>query len=205
MRKFLLTAISIMTFSQFALAGKADTVRVKLATNYGDIVLELYPDKAPLTVKNFLRYVDEGFYNNTLFHRVIKNFMIQGGGYTPDYQQKTTHGAIKNESNNGLKNTRGAISMARLPEPHTASSQFFINVKDNDYLNFTSATPGGWGYTVFGKVVEGMTVADEISKSPTGPAGPFATDAPQGAIIIKLAEKMAVTANVKPQKDKTND
>lgn len=203
MHKFLLAAIALISASSLCIAEKAENVHVKFVTNYGDIVLELYPSKAPLTVKNFLRYVDESFYNGTIFHRVIKDFMIQGGGFTPNYKMKSAHENIQNESGNGLKNSRGYISMARTTDPHSANSQFFINVKDNDYLNFTSAAPGGWGYTVFGKVIEGLNVVDEISKSPTGPAGIFEQDAPQGTIIIKRAERMTIKTKPQPKKDKS--
>lgn len=162
----------------------ADPVKVRIQTNYGNITLELYPDKAPQTVANFLRYVDSGFYENTIFHRVIANFMIQGGGYDLDYRERPTLQPIPNEANNGLKNVRGTIAMARTSDPHSATSQFFINHKDNPFLDFTAKNPSGWGYTVFGKVVEGMNVVDEIAKVPTGPGGPFPTDAPQGLVVI---------------------
>lgn len=161
--------------------------RVRLVTSLGDIVLELNQAAAPKTVENFLSYVKEGFYNGTIFHRVIDGFMIQGGGYTQDYQRKATHPPIENEANNGLKNERGTIAMARTNDPNSATSQFFINVVDNDFLNYRSSTPNGWGYCVFGKVVEGMDVVDAIRRTPTGSGGPFPKDVPQKPIIIQTA------------------
>jgi peptidyl-prolyl cis-trans isomerase B (cyclophilin B) len=141
---------------------------IHMQTNYGTIVLELYPDKAPKTVDNFLRYVKDGFYNGTLFHRVIDNFVIQGGGFGPGMTQKLTHPPIANEANNGLRNNRGAIAMARTSDPDSATSQFFINIADNDFLNYSAPTPAGWGYCVFGRVVEGMHVVDQIKGVPVG-------------------------------------
>jgi peptidyl-prolyl cis-trans isomerase B (cyclophilin B) len=178
----------------------ADPVRVRMQTNYGDITLELYPDKAPQTVANFLRYVDTGHYRNTIFHRVIPGFMIQGGGFDIDYRQKPTSAAVPNEANNGLKNLRGTIAMARTSDPHSATSQFFINVVDNDFLNYRSSDPQGWGYCVFGKVIDGMKVADEIAAVPTGPGGPFPTDAPQGLIVIDDVARIAAQGTRKAQK-----
>lgn len=142
--------------------------RVSLSTNMGDIVVELNPAKAPLSSANFIEYVQSGQYNGTIFHRVIDNFMIQGGGFDQNMQQKPTRATIQNEANNGLKNTRGTIAMARTGAPHSASSQFFINVNDNAFLDHTSPTPQGWGYTVFGKVVSGMDVVDKIKVVQTG-------------------------------------
>lgn len=141
---------------------------VKLETNFGDIILELDDANAPKTVDNFLTYVDEGFYNGTIFHRVIDGFMIQGGGFDESMQQKPTHDEIKNEANNGLKNDQYTIAMARTNMPHSASSQFFINGNNNDFLNHSSETPSGWGYCVFGKVIEGTEVVDKIIKVKTG-------------------------------------
>ena len=145
---------------------------VILTTTHGDITVELFEDKAPITVENFLAYVDDGYYVDTTFHRVIPNFMIQGGGITADMQDKPSSRApIENEANNGLTNQRGTLAMARTGDPHSATSQFFINHVDNDFLNFTSETPQGWGYAVFGRVVEGMDVVDEIAKVATGNKG----------------------------------
>jgi peptidyl-prolyl cis-trans isomerase B (cyclophilin B) len=143
-------------------------MNVIMHTNHGDMTLELYPDKAPLTVENFLRYAREGFYNGTVFHRVIKGFMNQGGGFEPGMQQKPTHEPIKNEADNGLGNSYGTIAMARTGDPHSATAQFFINAKDNDFLNFSSPTPQGWGYCVFGKVIDGDSVIDAINSVATG-------------------------------------
>jgi cyclophilin family peptidyl-prolyl cis-trans isomerase len=163
--------------------------RVTLETNYGNIVLELDAKKAPRTVANFLQYAREGFYDGTIFHRVIADFMIQGGGFTEDFKQKPTRPPIANEAINGLKNTRGSIAMARTSDPHSATSQFFINVKDNSALDY----PGrdGFGYAVFGKVIEGMDVVDKIRQVPTGVGGPGMKDVPKEPVIIK---KVTVTA-----------
>jgi peptidyl-prolyl cis-trans isomerase B (cyclophilin B) len=150
----------------------------------GDMHVELAQDKAPKTVANFLSYVADKHYDGTIFHRVIGNFMIQGGGFTADMQQKPTKDAIQNEADNGLSNKRGTIAMARTSAPHSATAQFFINVVDNDFLNFSGKNPRGWGYTVFGQVTKGMDVADKIRKVPTGPAGPFRRDAPRETVII---------------------
>ncbi|WP_297364011.1 peptidylprolyl isomerase [Acidiferrobacter sp.] len=140
---------------------------VHLETNQGVIVLDLNADKAPKTVANFLAYAREGFFTNTIFHRVIDDFMIQGGGFEPGMHQKPTRPPIDNEANNGLRNARGTIAMARTSDPHSATSQFFINVVDNDFLNFTAPTPTGWGYCVFGRVTEGMDVIDTIKGTAT--------------------------------------
>ncbi|RMG31267.1 MAG: peptidyl-prolyl cis-trans isomerase [Gammaproteobacteria bacterium] len=149
-------------------AAGGHTVTVHMQTNHGEIVLELYPDKAPETVANFLAYVRSGFYDGTLFHRVIPGFMIQGGGFEPGMKRKPTRAPIRNEADNGLRNRAGTIAMARTPDPHSATSQFFINVKDNDFLDFTAPTPQGYGYCVFGRVVRGMDVVHAIEKVPTG-------------------------------------
>lgn len=146
----------------------ANTVTVQMQTNKGLIVLELDADKAPETVANFLEYARAGFYDGTVFHRVIPNFMIQGGGFEPDMNQKATRAPIKNEADNGLKNGIGTIAMARTPNPHSATAQFFINVKDNGFLNYSAPTPQGWGYCVFGRVVDGMDVVHDIEKVATG-------------------------------------
>jgi peptidyl-prolyl cis-trans isomerase B (cyclophilin B) len=160
---------------------------VRLETNLGAVVLKLDSAKAPATVENFLTYVKEGHYDGTIFHRVIPNFMAQGGGYTEDFKQKPTHKPVKNEANNGLKNKRGTIAMARTPDPHSATSQFFINFVDNAFLDYKSATPQGWGYTVFGEVTEGMDVVDKMARIPTGSGGPMASDVPKTPIIIEKA------------------
>ena len=160
---------------------------VKLHTNHGIITLELDAEKAPVTVANFLAYVESGHYNNTVFHRVIDGFMIQGGGFTPGMNQKPTGEQIKNEADNGLKNERGTIAMARTQAPHSATAQFFINIADNDFLNFKSADLQGWGYCVFGKVSDGMDVVDAIRKVKTGSSG-FHQDVPKEDVIIERAE-----------------
>lgn len=160
---------------------------VKLHTNFGTITLDLNAEKAPITVENFLQYVTDGFYNNTVFHRVIDGFMIQGGGFEPGMNQKPTRAEIKNEADNGLKNEKYTVAMARTPNPHSASSQFFINIADNSFLNFTNPTQQGWGYCVFGKVVEGMDVVDQIRKVKTGNKGGH-QDVPVEDVIIESAE-----------------
>ena len=164
--------------------GAAPPIQVNISTSEGDILLDLYPDKAPATVSNFLKYVDTGFYNQTIFHRVINKFMIQGGGFTPQFEKKSTQVAVKNEANNGLKNDSGTIAMARTRDPHSATAQFFINVNDNHFLNHSAQTSRGWGYAVFGKVTKGMDVVMKITDTPTGRAGPFPSDAPKKPIII---------------------
>ncbi len=171
------------------LVGKADAAeapRVRLTTSAGDIVLELDPDKAPKSVENFLGYVRGGFYEGTIFHRVISNFMIQGGGFTRDFDKKTTQAPILNEADNGLKNDRGAIAMARTGDPHSATSQFFINVQDNPNLNHTQKSQRGWGYTVFGRVVEGMEVVDRIRAVPTTNYG-YYRNVPVEPVVIQSA------------------
>ena len=185
----LFAALSFCTLFAVAPQGgsAAEQPRVRLQTNMGVMIVELNQDKAPKTVDNFLRYVREGHYDGTIFHRVIPNFMIQGGGFTADFKQKAVHDPIQNEANNGLSNDRGTIAMARTGDPNSATAQFFINVVDNDFLNHTSPTPRGWGYAVFGKVVEGMDVADKIAHTPTGSGGPFSKDAPRQAVIIEKA------------------
>jgi peptidyl-prolyl cis-trans isomerase A (cyclophilin A)/peptidyl-prolyl cis-trans isomerase B (cyclophilin B) len=160
--------------------------QVDLKTSAGTIRLELYPGKAPKTVENFLQYVKDGHYNGTVFHRVIPGFMIQGGGFDAAYKQKATRAPIPNEAKNGLANDLGTIAMARTNAPHSASAQFFINVKNNDFLNAASAQDG-WGYAVFGKVVSGLDVVMGIAKAPTGPGGPFPTDVPRQPIVIESA------------------
>lgn len=163
------------------------TSKVKLHTNLGDVVLQLDAVKAPLSTTNFLTYVKDGFYDGTIFHRVIPGFMAQGGGFTQDFEQKSTHKSIQNEANNGLPNKRGSIAMARTMDPNSATAQFFINLADNGFLNHKSPTPQGWGYAVFGEVEEGMEVVDAMAKIPTGRGGPMPTDVPQKPIVIEQA------------------
>jgi peptidyl-prolyl cis-trans isomerase A (cyclophilin A)/peptidyl-prolyl cis-trans isomerase B (cyclophilin B) len=167
--------------------------QVDLKTNLGTIRLELYPDKAPKTVENFLQYVRDGHYRGTVFHRVIDNFMIQGGGFDRAFKQKDTRAPVQNEAKHGLKNDLGTVAMARTSAPHSASAQFFINVKNNDFLN-AAQSQDGWGYTVFGKVVSGLDVVMKVANSPTGAGGPFRTDVPREAVVI---ESMSVVAGAK--------
>jgi len=181
----LLVATALGLASATALA---DT-QVRLDTNLGPITLELADKQAPQSVKNFLTYVREGFYNGTIFHRVIDGFMIQGGGFTPDFQQKKTHDPIPNEAGNTLKNRRGTVAMARTSDPNSATAQFFINVKDNTFLDHREPTPQGWGYAVFGKVIDGMDVVDNIRQTPTGSGGPGGrfSDVPVTPVVIESA------------------
>lgn len=182
----------------------ADNPQVDIHTSLGDIIVELYPDKAPKTVANFLQYVDDGFYNNTLFHRVIDDFMIQGGGFTPQFERKETRAPIINEADNGLKNLRGTIAMARTFDPQSATAQFFINVVDNPNLDFKDKTPRGWGYCVFGKVVKGMDVVDAIKSQPTGPGGPFQRDVPKTPVVILSVTRVKPASANSNEKDKGN-
>lgn len=160
---------------------------IKMITNKGTIMIEMNAEKAPETVANFEQYAKDGFYNGTIFHRVIDGFMIQGGGMEPGMKEKATRDSIKNEADNGLSNERGTIAMARTPDPHSASSQFFINLKDNNFLNFTSADAQGYGYCVFGKVVEGMDIVDEIKNVATGSYGGH-QDVPTEDVVIESVE-----------------
>ncbi len=178
-RLFLLSAAAVVPAGALA----ADP-QVDIKTNLGTIRLELYPAKAPKTVENFLKYARDGHYNGTVFHRVIDGFMIQGGGFDRGYKQKATRDPIPNEAKNGLTNDLGTIAMARTNAPHSASAQFFINVKANDFLN-AAAAQDGWGYAVFGKVVSGLDVVMKIAKTPTGPSGPFPTDVPRQPVVIE--------------------
>lgn len=174
--------------------------QVELKTGMGSIVIELYPDKAPATVENFLRYVKDGHYAGTTFHRVIPGFMIQGGGFSREFEQKPTRKPVKNEAGNGLKNTVGTIAMARTPDPHSATAQFFINVADNDSLNFRFPTADGYGYTVFGKVVKGLDVVKRIEKLQTG-AGPAGhQNVPVKPVIIESAQLLSPAEQPAPKK-----
>ncbi len=158
--------------------------QVEMKTNFGNILLELYPDKAPKTVKNFLFYVKENHYKDTIFHRVIPGFMIQGGGFDKLLKQKPTNQPIENEADNGLKNEIGTIAMARTSNPHSATAQFFINVGNNTFLNYTTPTPRGYGYTVFGRVIKGMDIVNKISTTPTSASKPFTRDVPKEITVI---------------------
>ncbi len=167
------------------MASYAADPQVEIRTNLGNMTVELYPDKAPKTVDNFLRYVKDGHYRNTVFHRVIPGFMIQGGGFDKTFAQKPTRQPVENEAANGLRNDTGTIAMARTSDPHSATAQFFINIANNTFLNYTSPTPRGYGYTVFGKVINGMDVAEKIAATPTGTRGPFPSDVPKSDIVIE--------------------
>jgi len=180
--------IKSLFFAVFLLASTAALAAnpaVALKTNMGTMVIELYPDKAPVTVRNFLEYVKSGFYDGTIFHRVIDGFMIQGGGFDTDYNRKPTRPPIKNEADNGLKNVMYTVAMARTGDPNSATAQFFINVANNDYLNYRSPDVMGYGYCVFGKVIKGRDVVDRIAKVPTGAAGPFGYDVPLKPVVIE--------------------
>jgi len=190
MRKSLWTLV-VLPFAFAATTALAANPQVDIETSAGTIRVELYPDAAPRTVANFLEYVKSGHYAGTQFHRVIGGFMIQGGGFTSDFQQKPTRAPIPIESGQslkaGLSNVPGTIAMARTSEPNSATAQFLINVADNSRLNFRSADPQGYGYTAFGKVVSGMEVVNKIAQSATGPGGPFQTDVPKERVTIKSA------------------
>jgi len=162
----------------------ADPV-VEVETNHGTFVITLDPGKAPMSVENFLKYVDANHYDGTIFHRVIKTFMIQGGGYDQQLEKKTVKPAIQNEADNGLKNSRGTVAMARTSDPHSATAQFFVNVVDNKFLDHTAKDQRGWGYAVFGTVTDGMDVVDKIKDVPTGADGPFEKDCPQDPVVIR--------------------
>jgi peptidyl-prolyl cis-trans isomerase B (cyclophilin B) len=192
----LFISLCLIAFADASQAAKAHktpkkmtehTLQVRFETTQGNFVVQLDKSKAPVSVANFLTYVKEGFYDGTIFHRIIPGFMAQGGGFTPDFKQKPVHDPIKNEADNGLLNKRGTIAMARTNDPNSATAQFFINFIDNTFLNHTSPTPKGWGYAVFGEVVEGMDVVDGFGKIPTGAGGPFATDVPKTTIVINKA------------------
>ena len=189
-RKIVKKCIGVLIIALFCVVqiSRADTSnpRVQLETNRGVIVLELDSTSAPKTVENFLQYVRDGFYDGTIFHRVIKGFMIQGGGFTADMHEKPTRDPISNEAYNGLKNQRGTIAMARTMDPHSAAAQFFINSVDNDFLNHKGKTTQGWGYCVFGKVVEGMDVVDTIGNVPTKTKAGF-DDVPTTPVVIERA------------------
>lgn len=186
---------TLLSFCVPATTHAADP-QVEIRTSLGTIVLELYPDKAPRTVENFLGYVREGHYAGTLFHRVIPGFMIQGGGYDKTLKEKPEKGPIRNEAANGLRNETGTIAMARTSDPHSATAQFFINVADNTFLDHTAPTPRGYGYTVFGRVTQGMEIVNRIATTPTGSAGPFAGDVPVTPVVIEAAKLLpAATTN----------
>ncbi len=190
MRIITLTLMLFLTTTySFATENKMSETqtKVKLTTSLGDITIQLNTEKAPISSKNFITYVKEGFYTGTIFHRIIPGFMAQGGGFDADFNQKEVHASIKNEADNGLKNDRGTLAMARTPDPDSATAQFFINYKDNSFLNYTSSTPNGWGYAVFATVIEGMDIVDAMEKVATGSQGGH-QDVPKENIIIEKAE-----------------
>jgi len=187
--KNLLLSVATLAFALQVQTAHAANPKVKVETSKGTMVFELYPEKAPKSVKNFLEYVNAGTYDGTIFHRVIKDFMNQGGGFTADYKKVEAKDPVQNEADNGLKNLKYTIAMARTNTPHSATNQFFINTADNAFLDHSSKSMRGWGYTVFGKVVEGENIAGAISRVPTGPGGAFAKDVPRTTItIIKISE-----------------
>lgn len=191
--RFVKLCLAVLTAILLSVPGVAHAAgnnpSVKLETSMGDIVVRLDAAKAPETVANFIAYVKAGHYDGTVFHRVINNFMIQGGGMTPDMKEKPAHKPIKNEAGNGLKNSKYTVAMARTSEPHSATSQFFINVKDNDFLDYKAPSGQGWGYAVFGKVIKGQEVVDKIKAVPTGNRGAH-QDVPHEAVILKKATLM---------------
>ena len=201
-RRFLTTLLlaGLMLLAWPASAKENPVVRIE--TNQGVIRAELYPDKAPITVRNFLQYANDGFYDGTIFHRVIRNFMIQGGGFTATYEKKATRPAIENEADNGLQNVVGTLAMARTSDPHSATAQFFINTHDNGFLDHREKTQAGWGYTVFGKVVEGLDVVRKIEAQPAGPGGPFAKDAPKTPMVIQKVTVETPATKAAPEKPK---
>lgn len=188
--KLLYRHLAPLFIASFSLAAQAEGgsahPKVKLSTNHGDIVIALNADKAPETVKNFIQYVESGFYDGTIFHRVIENFMIQGGGFDESFKQKKTEASIQNEADNGLSNKKGTVAMARTGDPHSATAQFFINTKDNDFLDHRDKTMQDWGYAVFGEVIEGMDVVDAIRKVKTTMRGGH-QDVPAEAVVIEKA------------------
>jgi cyclophilin family peptidyl-prolyl cis-trans isomerase len=199
----LLTALLFLSSAAAHAAAPASNPQVEIRTNSGNIVLELYPDKAPKTVENFLAYIKDGHYKGTVFHRVIPGFMIQGGGFDKAFQQKPTRQPVENEAANGLKNELGTVAMARTSDPQSASAQFFINVADNAFLNYTAPTQRGYGYTVFGKVIRGMDVVNKIAAMPTSSGGPFPSDVPKETVIIediKLVAADSIPAASLPKK-----
>lgn len=180
-------------------AALAANPKVELKTSLGAVVIELYPENAPKTVENFVQYVKSGFYDGTIFHRVIPGFMVQGGGFTPNFQQKPTRPAIRNEAGNGLRNAVGTVAMARTADPHSATAQFFINVADNDFLDFKSPDDKGYGYTVFARVTSGMDVVQKMLQVPTATVGPH-QNVPRQSIIIERARLIEPAAKPKTSK-----
>jgi len=194
----LLTLLLTLLFAPATLAANP---QVELKTTMGSIVIDLYPENAPKTVENFLQYVKDGFYDGTIFHRVIPGFMIQGGGFTPALKQKLVRPPIRNEAGNGLRNATGTVAMARTADPHSATAQFFINVAENDFLDFKSADAKGWGYAVFGRVSSGMDVVQKIVQAPTGQVGPH-EKVPRRPVVIEHARLLGAAG--KPQQKPDN-
>jgi len=184
---FKLSLILILQLTVAAAGHTQEKTMIKMTTNFGVIEIEMFTEQAPNTTANFIKYVSDGFYDGLIFHRVIPNFMIQGGGFEPGMRQKSTNASIQNEADNGLKNERGTLSMARTSDPHSATSQFFVSVKDNAFLDFKSKDANGWGYAVFAKVVSGMDVVDRIAQTPTGKSG-GQSDVPLEDVVIEKAE-----------------
>ncbi len=184
---FLLTLFLPLFLATTNSSAEDKAVQVLMETNLGNITLELNSTAAPKSVENFLSYVDSGFFNNSIFHRVIQTFMIQGGGFTPDMQKKSTRAPIANEAYNGLKNKKGSIAMARTNAPHSATSQFFINTVDNAFLDYKGKSPRGWGYCVFGQVIKGMDVVDAIAAQPTAPQGMHQNLPKKTVVIVKMS------------------
>lgn len=205
MKKGLMIMFLMTAILAGAAAADAANPKVLFDTAFGKFTVELYPEKAPKTVENFTKYVNDSFFDGLIYHRVIGNFMVQGGGFTPDMTQKTpTHGQIQNEADNGLKNKRGTLAMARTSDPHSASSQFFINVVDNEFLNHSGKTPQGWGYCVFGAVTEGMDVVDKIKAVKTGHKNGHG-DVPLEPVVmksVKMIEDKATPAT-EPKAEET--
>ncbi len=198
--KFLLILLAAGMF--FSVSAQGANPQVKMRTNLGEIVLELYPDKAPKTVANFLHYVGSGHYNGTLFHRTIQKFVIQGGGFTPNFQYKPTLDPVPNEATNGLRNEPGTLAMARAYDPDSATTQFFINLDDNKFLNHHRPHPDYYGYCVFGKVIKGMDIAKKIGAAPTSAGGPFAADVPVEPVIIEEMVLATESAAAEPAKSR---
>ena len=185
--KKIITALAVLILTMPVFAADKDNVMIKIKTNYGDITAELFSEKAPETVGNFLKYAEEDFYNGTIFHRVIRDFMIQGGGFDEEFNKKDTRAPISNEASNGLKNKRGTLAMARTSVPHSATSQFFINLKDNHFLDHYMPSGDGWGYAVFGEVTDGMDVVDKIGAVTTHNRGRMG-DVPVENVVIEDVE-----------------
>ena len=188
-RKLLATMMLLSTIVLASHSQAGENPMVKMTTNFGVIEIELFQNEAPNTTANFMQYVNEGYFDGLIFHRVIPNFVIQGGGFEPGMKRKATNAPIENEADNGLKNERGTLSMARTSDPHSATSQFFINLKDNDFLDHTAKDSNGWGYAVFAKVVSGMDVVDAISQAPTGDVSGH-SDVPLQDVVIEKAEQI---------------